>query len=312
MAVGAQLLGRLGSGMLVLWLVSLLAFGLLALVPGDPARLILNASGVDVPSPGEVAAKRAELGLDRPPHLRYLNWLGGALRGDFGRSYRSARPVHSMYVERLPATILLACLALAISLGVAIPIGALAAIRRGGMLDAVAQVVAVLGAAVPSFWIALVLILIFAATLRWLPALGSPTLPGMILPALVLALPNIAVLSRLMRAATLDALTQEYMVTARAKGHSQRGGLIFHALPNVAVTLITPIALEIASLLTGTVIVETVFAYPGVGRLAVEAALMGDMPVLALCVLGAGSIYVFCNWGADIGMAALDPRVRSR
>jgi peptide/nickel transport system permease protein len=300
------------SGMLVLWMVSMLAFGLLALAPGDPARLILNATGADVPTPEVVAAKRVELGLDRPLHARYLGWLGGALRGDFGRSYRTARPVGAMYGERLPATLLLACLALAISLCVALPLGAIAAIKRGSLLDASAQLVAVLGAAVPGFWIALVLILIFAATLRWLPALGSPTLPGMTLPAVVLALPNIAVLSRLVRATTLDALGQEYMTTARAKGRSAREAMIFHALPNVAAALVTPVALEIAYLLTGTVIVETVFAYPGVGRLAVEAALVRDMPVLAVCVLAAGSIYVICNWCADFGMAALDPRLRAR
>jgi peptide/nickel transport system permease protein len=307
--VFAHVIGRLTSGLLVLWLVSLLAFSLLALTPGDPARLILSATSADVPTPEEVTAKRAELGLDRPAYARYFSWLGGVVRGDFGNSYRTSKPVGVMYAERLPATLLLTSLTITISLAAALPLGLVAAIKRGGFVDALAQVVAVLGAAVPGFWIALVLILIFAATLRWLPALGSPTMQGMILPALVLALPNIAVLSRLTRAAILDALRQEYMTIARAKGRSQRGAIIFHALPNVAVTLITPVALDIAYLLTGTVIIETVFAYPGVGRLAVDAALVGDMPVLALCVLAAGGVYVVCNWCADIGMAALDPRL---
>jgi ABC-type dipeptide/oligopeptide/nickel transport system permease component len=173
------------------------------------------------------------------------------------------------------------------------------------------QAVAVLGAAAPGFWVALVLILVFAATLRWLPAIGSPTLAGVILPAVVLALPNIAVVARLMRASTLDALGQAYITTARGKGRSRRGALLVHALPNALVGVLTAVALELAYLLTGTVVVETVFAYPGVGRLAVDAALVGDLPVVSLCVLVAALVYLLCNWLADLGMVLLDPRLRA-
>ncbi|NJM08602.1 ABC transporter permease [Candidatus Gracilibacteria bacterium] len=177
-------------------------------------------------------------------------------------------------------------------------------------LDGLLQGVAVLGAAAPGFWIALVLILVFAATLRWLPALGSPTLAGIILPAFVLALPNIAVVSRLIRAATLDALGQAYVTTARGKGRSQRGALLVHALPNALTGVLTAVTLELAYLLTGTVVVETVFAYPGVGRLAVDAALVGDLPLLALAMMVAAVCYLVCNWLADVGMILLDPRIR--
>lgn len=307
----AQLVARAGGGLLVLWLVSVLAFGLMALAPGEPARLLLIAEGVTMPTPELVAAKRAELRLDDPLPVRYMHWLSGALRGDFGTSYRSGRPVWAIYSERFPATLMLAGLTLALSLAVALPLGLIAAIRRGSMLDALLQALAVLGAAAPGFWVALILMLVFAATLRWLPALGSPTLAGMLLPAITLALPNVAVLSRLVRAATLDVLGQPFMVTAQAKGYSSRGAVRRHALPNVWPAVVTAITLEAAYLLTGTVIIETVFAYPGVGRLAVDAALLGDMPVLALCVLMAAGIYVLGNWLADLLMFTLDPRVRS-
>jgi peptide/nickel transport system permease protein len=300
---------RLGSRLLVIWLVSLLAFGLLALAPGDPARLILSASG-EIPSDAEVQAKRAELGLNDPLALRYLNWFGDVLRGDLGQSYRTGKSTWVMYTERFPATLLLAGFALLITLACAIPLGVGAALWRGSFVDHLLQGVAVLGAAAPGFWVALMLILIFAATLRWLPALGSPTLNGMLLPAITLALPNIAVLSRLIRASMLDALNQAYMTTARAKGRSYPAAVVLHALPNVLVTVVTTILLEIAYLLTGTVIIETVFAYPGVGRLAVDAALVGDMPVLTLCILMAALIYMICNWMADLLMVAIDPRVR--
>jgi ABC-type dipeptide/oligopeptide/nickel transport system permease component len=309
--IGRLLLGRALHSLLILGLVSVLAFALLALAPGDPARLVLSASGVDLPTPELVAAKRAELRLDAPLPARYAAWLGGAVRGDFGVSYRSGQPVWELYAERFPATLLLAGVALALTLVVALPLGIVAAARRGGPLDGLLQGLAVLGAAAPGFWVALVLILVFAATWRVLPALGSPTPAGVLLPAIVLALPNIAIISRLVRAATLDALGQAYITTARGKGRSRRGALLVHALPNALVGVLTAVALELAYLLTGTVVVETVFAYPGVGRLAVDAALVGDLPVVALCVVAAALVYLLCNWLADLGMVLLDPRLRT-
>ncbi|NJO81376.1 MAG: ABC transporter permease [Blastochloris sp.] len=309
--IGRLILGRALQSALILWLVSVLAFALLAFAPGDPARLALAAGGVDVPTPEMVAAKRAALRLEDPLPTRYFAWLADALRGDFGVSYRSGRPTWDLYAERFPATLLLAGVAVLLTLILALPLGVAAAARRGGGLDNVLQVVAVLGAAAPGFWVALVLILVFAATLRWLPAIGGPTLAGVILPALVLALPNIAIVSRLVRAATLDALGQAYITTALGKGRSRRGALILHALPNALVGVLTAVTLELAYLLTGTVVIETVFAYPGVGRLAVDAALVGDLPVVTLCVLAAAVIYLLCNWLADLGMVLLDPRLRT-
>ncbi len=307
-----QSAGRLVSGLIVLWMVSMLAFLIIHAAPGDPARMLLSANGLDAPPAEAVAAKRRELGLDQALFSQYATWMRRIGQGDFGMSYRSGKPVWQMYRERLPATLLMAGLALTLSLSIAIPLGLISAIKRHSILDYAAQLLAVIGAAIPGFWIALVLMLVFAAKLRWLPALGSATFKGMLLPAIILALPNIALTSRLVRATTLDVLNQQYIVTARAKGRSEHGLLFVHALPNIATSLITPISLELAFLLTGTVIIEHVFAYPGVGRMAVEAALVGDMPVLGLAVLIAGGIYVIANWCADLGMAALDPRLRQK
>ena len=300
------------SGASVFALVSLFAFGLMALAPGDPARMALSASGLDTPTPEEVAAKRAALKLDQPLPMRYLNWFVGVMRGNFGSSYRTAKPVYDMYLERLPATLLFAACTLAATFVIALPCGIFSALYRGKWQDAWVQGMAVFSTAVPNFWLALILILIFAATLNWLPALGSATPAGLVLPAIVAALPNIATQSRLIRAATLDALSEDYLLTAYAKGLGRYRAILRHAMPNIMASVCTALAIELAYLLTGSIVIETVFAYPGVGRLAVEAALIGDMPVLAICVLAAAGVYIFCNGLADMALAWLDPRVTAR
>jgi peptide/nickel transport system permease protein len=292
-----------------LWLVSVLAFGLLVATPGDPARMILSASGLDLPTQPEVDAKRRELGLDLPLAQRYAHWLAGAVRGDFGRSYRTARPVTAMYWERLPATLALALLALALTLAIALPVGVVAA-YHGRVGEAVLQGVVLFGGAVPGFWLSLLLILLFAATLRWLPALGSPTPHGMVMPAVALALPHVAVLARLARAAMRDAIATDAFRTARAKGNSRARAALRHALPHVFVSVLAVLGLEAAYLITGAAVLESVFAYPGVGRLAVDAALVGDLPVLAFCVLMASVVYGVCSLLADIAATRIDPRLR--
>ncbi len=302
---------RLLSILPVLFVVSLLAFGLQALAPGDPAELLLEASGLN-PVPHEaLVAKRAELHLNDPLAVRYVDWLVGAARGDFGRSFRSYQPVTSLYLSRLPATLALAGVAALLSVAVAIPFGALAAYHRGRFLDGLAQLIALTGAAVPGFWIALVFIFVFAAKLRWLPAFGSLTPRGIIMPALVLSLHNISVLARLTRAAMLDVLTQEFVTVARAKGLSTTGVARRHVLPNVLVPVLTVIGLEIAGLLTGAAVVEYVFAWPGVGKMAVDAALLRDTPIIVGFAVAAGVIFVVINLVVDLMAAALDPRARS-
>jgi peptide/nickel transport system permease protein len=304
------LAARLAGGLLVMWVVSVLSFGLYALAPGDPARLLLEASGM-APVPEEsLRAKRAEMKLDEPILVRYVDWLTHALRGDLGRSFRSYKPVVELYAERLPATMLLAGTAATISISIAIVLGTLAAYRRGTWIDALAQLVAVVGASVPGFWMALIAIFVFAVTLRWLPAFGTPTPAGIVLPACVLALPYLAIMTRLTRSAMLDALGQEYATVARAKGLSTLQVARRHLLPNVLVPVLTVLGLELASLMTGAAVVEYVFAWPGIGKLAIDSVLVGDIPIVVGFAVAAGLVFVGVNLMVDIALGVLDPRVR--
>lgn len=305
------IVSRLTAALPVLFVVSLLAFGLEAITPGDPATLLLQASGVEVVTPEAVAVKRAELHLDDPFPIRYFAWMQGAFRGDFGRSFRSYTPVLTLYRQRIGNTALLAGCAILLAALIAIPLGTLAAYRRGGILDTVAQFVVVLGAAVPGFWIAFVLIFVFAARLHMLPAFGTPTPKGIVMPVIVLALGNIAVLTRLTRAAMLDVLKQEFVVVARAKGLASGRIARVHLLPNVVVPILTVLGLEAAHLMTGAAVVEYVFAWPGIGKLAVDAALLRDTPVIVGFAVAAGLIFVTVNLVVDLTIAAFDPRVGS-
>jgi peptide/nickel transport system permease protein len=301
---------RLLAAVPVLIIISMLAFGLQAMAPGDPARILLEASGVSPAPPEAVAAKRAELKLDEPLPVRYVDWLTDAVRGDLGRSFRSYRPVTELYMDRLPATVALAVLAMALSALVAVPLGTLAAYHRGRALDNLAQIVAVAGSAIPGFWIALIFIYVFAAELQLLPAFGSLTLKAIILPAVVLAVTNTALTTRLTRAAVLDVLSQEFVNVARAKGLSAGAVARRHVLPNVVVPVLTVIGLEIAGLMTGAAVVEYVFAWPGIGKMAVDAALVRDIPVVTGFAVAAGLIFIVVNLAVDLTVAALDPRVR--
>jgi ABC-type dipeptide/oligopeptide/nickel transport system permease component len=303
--------GRLLSAVPVLLVISVLAFGLQTLAPGDQARLLVEASGL-VPAPDEaVIAKREELGLDRPFSVRYVEWVSGALRGDLGRSYRSYEPVSHLYLDRLGATILLAAVAGGLSVLIGAPLGLVAAYRRGTKLDLFSRIIALLGAAIPGFWIALVFMFIFSVQLGWLPAFGSVSPTGIVLPAVVVALPGIAVLTRLTRTAALDALNQDYVTVARMKGLSERMIVARHVSRNTATSVVTVFGLELAGLLTGAAIVEFVFAWPGVGRLAIDAVLQRDTPVVVGFAVIAGITFLTINLLADICVVLLDPRIRS-
>ena len=295
----------------VLLVISLLAFGLEAITPGDPAVLLLQASGVETITPEAIRAKRAELHLDDPLPVRYADWLAGALRGDLGRSFRSYEPVLQLYRERFGATALLALCAAACGALIAIPLGTVAAYRRGGALDTLAQLLAVLGAAVPGFWIALIAIYVLAARLHWLPVFGTPTPRGILMPVGVLTVTHTATLTRLTRGAVLDTLGQPYVTVARAKGLSPLAIARKHVLPNTLVPVLTVLGLETAHLLTGAAVVEYVFAWPGIGKLAVDAALVRDTPVIVGFAVAAGLIFVTLNLLVDLAVAAVDPRVRS-
>ncbi len=305
------LLQRLLGALSVLFVVSLVAFGLYALTPGDPAVVLLEASGIHSPPREAIEAKRVELHLNDPLPVQYLNWLGGAVHGDFGRSFRSYTPVSDLYLSRIGATALLASVATVLSLIIGLPLGILAAYQRGRIADRVAQIVVALGGSMPGFWIGLLLILVFAVELHWLPAFGSPTPQGIVLPAIVLAIANVAVLTRLTRSSVLDVLSQEYVTVARAKGLSAHAVRVRHVLRNTYIPLLTVLGLLFANLMVGTAVVEYVFAWPGIGRLAIDSALLRDEPVVVGFTVAAGLIFTVMNLLVDLGIAAVDPRVRT-
>jgi peptide/nickel transport system permease protein len=302
---------RLVGALSVLFVVSVVSFGLYALTPGDPAVVLLEASGIHSPPREAVEAKRAELHLGDPLPVQYLSWVAGALHGDFGRSFRSYTPVTDLYLSRIGATALLAAVSTLLSVLVALPLGVLAAYQRGRIADRIAQIIVALGGSVPGFWIGLLLILLFAVQLHLLPAFGSPTPQGIVLPAIVLAVANIAVLTRLTRASVLDVLGKEFVTVARAKGLAERAVTVRHVLRNTYVPMLTVLGLVFANLMVGTAVVEYVFAWPGIGRLAVDSALLRDQPVVVGFTVAAGLIFTVMNLLVDVGIAALDPRVRS-
>ena len=309
--MAAYVLQRLIGAISVLFVLSIVAFGLYALTPGDPAVVLLEASGIHSPPREAVVAKRAELHLDDPLPVQYVNWLAGAVHGDFGRSFRSYTPVAELYLSRIGATALLACVATLLSLAIALPLGIVAAYQRGRLADRIAQLVVALGGSMPGFWIGLLLILAFAVELHWLPAFGSPTPSGIVLPAVVLAVANIAVLTRLIRSSVLDVLHQEFVTVAHAKGLPGDRVLFRHVLRNTYVPLLTVLGLVFANLMVGTAVVEYVFSWPGIGRLAVDSALLRDQPVVVGFTVAAGLIFTTMNLLVDIGIAAVDPRIRS-
>jgi peptide/nickel transport system permease protein len=305
----AYLARRLLGVIPVLAVISLLAFALDAITPGDPAYMLLQAAGRQTITAEDLALKRAELHLDDPLPVRYVTWLGGALHGDFGRSFRSYTPVTELYAERIGNTALLTLVAVLIGVVIALPLGTLAAYRHGGAIDRIAQVVAVVGSAVPGFWIALVFIFFLSAQWHLLPVFGAPNPKGIVLPAVVLSLSTIPTLTRLTRAAVLDILGQEFVVVARAKGLRRVGVAVRHVLPNALVPIVTLLGLEAASLMTGAAVVEYVFAWPGIGKMAVDAALLRDTPVVVGFAIAAGLIYVSVNFGVDVLVSVLDRRI---
>jgi peptide/nickel transport system permease protein len=301
--------GRLLQAIPLLLLVTFVSFGLSVLAPLDPARMALAAGGTGIqPDERDVAAKRVELGLDRPLAERYVRWWGDVLRLDFGRSFSSGRPVRDLLAQRLAPSAMLAVVALGLAVGLGLPLGLLVATRVGGGLDVSLRTLSLLGGSLPGFWLALMAMWLFAARLHWVPALGSFTPGGIILPALVLGLRPLGRLLRLVRATTLDALALDYVTTARAKGLAGSTILLRHVLPNAIAPVLTLVGLDAAALLANGAVIEWVFAWPGIGRLGVDAALAGDAPVLMAFVLLVGWVVVLLNLSVDIAVAAVDPR----
>ena len=304
---------RLPSLVLTLLLISLVTFVVVQVVPGDPAQLIL---GTEAP-PEALADLRAQLGLDRPLPLQYLSWLSGMLRGNLGVSLRHGRPVATLIAERLPVTLSLATMSLALAVLLAVPLGVLAAIRQHSALDYGVLVFAQAGLALPSFWIGILLILLFALSLRWLPSGGyvpwgeSPlgALRSLAMPVLALGLPVAGVLARLVRASMLEELGRDHIRTARAKGLSEPQVIVRHVLRNALIPTVTLLGLQLGFLLGGSIVIEQVFALPGLGRLVLFAINNRDLPLIQGLVLFIAVLVVGINFLVDMTYTWLDPRI---
>jgi peptide/nickel transport system permease protein len=311
----AYLSRRLLVSLLTLVAASIVVFAVLEILPGDPARLMLGFNA----TPDAVEALREQLGLNQPIPLRYLDWIGGLLRGDFGRSYTYSVPVIDLIAERSAVSLPLALIALTLSIGIAIPVGAFAAQRRGRIGDTLSMGAAQIGVAIPNFWFALLLIYLFAVWLRLVPAGGFPgwsagvwpALKALILPALALALPQAAILARVTRSALIETLGEDYIRTARAKGLPTRAVLWRHALRNALIPVVTIIGLQFSFLLAGTIIVENVFYLPGLGRLVFQAITQRDLIVVESVVMLLVAAVIAINLVVDLSYALLDPRLRT-
>jgi peptide/nickel transport system permease protein len=297
---------RLLLSVLIMWGVLTLVFFAMHCLPGDPVASMLSASGA---SAERVAALREQLGLDRPLHVQYVQFLWGAVRGDFGRSLVSGRPVIEMVTEQLMATVQLALAGMLIAIVVGVSAGVASAVYNASWLRSATMVFATLGVSMPSFWFGLIMIQLFSIRLGWLPATGQGGLERLVMPASVLGLTASAAIARLVRSSVLEVLHQEYVTTARSKGLKERVVIGKHVLRNALIPTVTMIGLQLGWLLGGTVVVETIFSRQGIGRLAVGAVLHNDFPLVQGTVLFSAAFYLAANLAVDVLYAFLDPRV---
>lgn len=308
------LLRRILSLVPVLFLVGATAFFLMQLIPGDPATVLL---GPDAPEQ-EVDALRIELGLDRPVLLQFFSWLGRVLQGDLGVSYYLGDGVTESILARMPATLQLAFASLLIAIAIGMPLGVLAAVRNGGWIDRFVMLFAIVGISAPSFWIGLNFILVFSVTLRWLPTggyvpLNEDFIQGvrhLILPAFALGINQAALIARMTRSSVLDVLRQDYVRTARSKGISEPRVIWRHILKNAMNPVLTVIGISFGVLMSGTVIIETVFTYPGLGRLVVLAVQRRDYPLVQGVLLFAAGLFMLINLLVDLLYVVFDPRIQ--
>jgi peptide/nickel transport system permease protein len=290
--------------------ISLVSFMLLNFAPGDAAEItLLRQNGGISPSPQDVVSMRQELGLDAPLPVRYVRWVADALRGDLGESYRSGSSIAGEIARRLPATLLLASVSMAMAVAVGLPLGVLAALKRGSWLDTASRLLALVGAAVPSYVMALLLMLLFAVKLGWLPAIGYGSPKNLILPAVALSFGVMAQLMRLTRATMLEALNQDYIRTARAKGLGERVVTWRHALRNALLPVITVMGTSAGHMLGGAVIVEIIFGWPGIGQFVIVGISQRDYPVVQGFVLYLAVIFLLVNLAIDVLYRWLDPRL---
>jgi ABC-type dipeptide/oligopeptide/nickel transport system permease component len=301
---------RLGQAVLALLGMTLLVWALLPLTPGDPAERILLGRGNTQPDPAQIAALRREFGLDQPLHLQYAIWMRNLLQGRLGISYRSKQPVERELAQRLPATLLLAAGGVAVAVLLAFPMAVLAARFENRWPDHATRLYALMGTSLPSFWLGLLLLDLFAVRLRWTSALARPDIQHLPMPAFVLGLGLSATLARILRAGLLGELGRRYALVARARGAGPWRVLLRHALPNAALPSVNVLALGVGGLLGGAAITETVFTWPGMGLYIVDAIGARDLPVIqGFAVISAG-IFILVNLCADIIAILVDPRLR--
>jgi len=304
--MGRYLARRLALTVPVLLGVATLVFALIHLVPGDPAQAMLGEGASDQ----EVANLRKGLGLDRPLAAQYGSFLAGLARGDLGTSFRFGTPVVQEIRRRLPQTALLAVCAMGFALALAIPLGIVAAVFRGRFLDHAAMTLALAGISMPGFWLGPLLAIVFAVTLGWLPVSGSGTPAHLVLPSVTLGAALAAILARMTRASVIEELRELYVMAARARGLSRARAVVRHAFRNSLIPVVTIIGLQFGAVLTGTIITETIFAWPGVGRLLIQAINTRDYPLVQGCILFISVTYVAMNLLTDLAYGALDPRIR--
>ena len=297
---------RLALTIPVLLGVATLVFALIHLIPGDPAQSMLGEDA----TAEDVAALRTRLGLDRPLLAQYGGFLAGAVRGDLGTSLRTNEPVAQAVIDRLPATLELAAAAMAIAIGVALPLGIIAAVRSGTIVDHVATTLALTGISIPNFWLGPLLAIVFAVELGWLPVSGRGTLGHLVLPAISLGTALAAILARMTRASLLEELREPYVQAARARGASRTRAVLRHAFRNSLIPVVTLVGLQFGAVLTGAVITETIFAWPGIGRLLVQSIGFRDYPIVQGCILFIAAIYVGMNLLTDLAYGVIDPRIR--
>ena len=286
--------------------VATLVFSLIHLIPGDPAQAMLG----DTASPEEIAELRQRLGLDRPLPEQYTSFLAGLVRGDLGMSLRTSQPVTTMIVERMPATFELAAAAMLFAVAAAMPLGIAAAVWRGTKIDHSAMTLALMGISIPNFWLGPLLAIVFAVELGWLPVSGRGTLAHLVLPAISLGAALAAILARMTRATLLEELREQYVQAARARGTSRLRAVVGHAFRNSLIPIVTLIGLQFGAVLTGAVITETIFAWPGIGRLLIQSISFRDYPLVQGCILLIAITYVGVNLLTDLMYGVLDPRIR--
>ena len=286
--------------------VATLVFALIHLVPGDPAQAMLGEGATQE----EVERLRAALGLDRPLAAQYAAFLGGLVRGDLGTSFRYNSPVTQQILQRLPNTAMLAFAAMGVAIVFAIPLGIIAAVFRGRAPDHLAMTVALAGISMPNFWLGPLLAILFSVYLGWLPVSGTGSLAHLVLPAVTLGAALSAILARMTRASVLEELRELYVLAARARGLSGPRAILGHAFRNSLIPIVTIIGLQFGAVLTGTIITETIFAWPGLGRLLIQAINFRDYPLVQGCILFISVTYVLMNLLTDLTYGLLDPRIR--